>query len=181
MARIEGPKWLGPYVIDLTPNQDDLVDLAPNARKGARAAQEGVDAVLDELQKSMPNYGDDAEIHPSVYKRVVADTERIARLRARKIELSKAMEVVDESLGQAENNREDDLSTIGTAAEKLADKAGKTDLAAHFSLTIKYKSQIADRAAETRKKNEEAKAAAKASAAGSAGGTGTTGGGAPGG
>jgi hypothetical protein len=45
----------------------------------------------------------------------------------------------------------------------------------------RHKSQIADRAAETRKKNEEAKAAAKASAAGTTGATGTTGGGAPGG
>ena len=74
-------------------------------------------------------------------------------------------EVVRESRGRLENNREDDISTIGTQAEEKATKGKKPEFAAHFQQTIEYRSQIADKAAATRKKNEAAEAEAAAEAA----------------
>jgi hypothetical protein len=158
MANIDGPKYLGALVIDLTDVKDELVDLQPGDLRGARGPQEGIDEVFTELANAIPKYGDEAELHPAVYKRVVEATTTIAKLRAHEIALMKALEVCRESLGRLENNREDDLSAIGTKAENMATKGKKPELGAHFEKTIKYKAQIAEKAAETRKKNEEAKA-----------------------
>ena len=157
MARIEGPKYTGALIVDLKDAENDLVDLVPNALKGARGAQEGLDGVLGELAHAIQKYGNDAEIHPAIYARVVGETARLERLSAKRGLLVKLLEVVDESIGQAINNREEDLSTIGFQAQKAAEKANKPELLAHFAQTIKYRSQIAAKAVETRRKNEEAK------------------------
>lgn len=160
MARIEGAPYTGLLIIDLNDVKEYLVDLPHGVLKGARAEKEGIANVLAELEHTMPNYGDDAEIHPATYKRVVDASVGIDKLRAKEIALEKALEIVRESRGRLENNREDDLSSIATTAEDKATRGKKPDLLAHFDKTIKYKSQIADKGAETRRKNEEAKAAA---------------------
>lgn len=159
MANIDGPKYTGSTLIDLSPFKDDLRDLVPGALKGARGVKDGIDAVLAELATAMPAHGDEAEIHPAVYQRVLDMTAKIDALRAKEIELDKAKEVCRETRGMLENNREEDLSTIGTKAEEKADKGKKPGLLAHFERTIEYKARIADKAAQTRRKNEEAKKA----------------------
>lgn len=154
MARIEGPAYTGSLTVDLTDVKDDLVDLAPNALKGARGPQPGHSEVLDELTHAMPAHGETAEIHPSIYQRVVHGTGAIERLRAKENALSKLLEVVRESRGRLENNVEDDISAIGAQAEDKGTRGKEPDLLAHFEKTIKYRSQIADKAAATRKKGE---------------------------
>lgn len=160
MANIDGPKYTGPTLIDFSDVKDHLVDLAPGAMKGARAEKDGLADVLDELAKVMPDHGDAAEVHPSIYQRVLSATTLVEQLRAHESALAKALEVCRETRAKTENNREDDISAIATKAEEMAEKGNNPGLAAHFEKTIKYKSQIAERAAETRRKNEEAKAAA---------------------
>jgi len=157
MATIDGPRYTGTLLIDLTALQDEIVDLPPGALQGARAEKEGLKWVLEELATAMPNHGEEAEIHPAVYQRVLHATAAITTLRDDEITLVKLLEVCRETRGKLENNREDDLSTIGSKAEDMADKGKKPGLRAHFEKTIKYKSLIADKAAETRRKNEDAK------------------------
>ena len=157
MANIDGPKYTGTLALDLTDVKDELVDLPPRALQGARAEKEGLAGVLDELATAIPNHGNDAEIHPSVYQRILADTAVIAKLRAHEAALEKLLEVCRETLGMKENNREDDISAIAAKAEEKADKGKNPGLRAIFEKTIRYKSQLADKAAGTRRKNEQAK------------------------
>ncbi|HRI69863.1 MAG TPA: hypothetical protein PK156_36790 [Polyangium sp.] len=134
--------------------KDYLVDLAPNALKGARGPQPGHAEVLEELAHAMPSYGEAAEIHPSIYQRVVTSTTGIEKLRAKEAALSKLLEVVRESRGRLENNVEDDISTMGAQAEDKGTRGKEPALLAHFEKTIEYRSQIAKKAAATRKKGE---------------------------
>jgi hypothetical protein len=162
MAYISGPKFTGTILVDLSPLKDDLVDLEPGALQGCRAEGDGLGDVLTELATAMPNHGDEAEIHPASYPRVLDATTKIAALRAKEIELAKMLEVCRESRARLENNREEDLSAIGTQAETKAAKANKPGLLANFEKTIAYKARIADKAAGTRRKNAEEAAQKKA-------------------
>ena len=154
MARIEGPAYTGQLVIDLTDRKDLLVDLPPNGLRGARGAQEGIETVLDELAHALPHYGDEAEIHPAAYHRVIEATASIQSLLQDEARLEKTLEVVRESRARLENNREEDLSEIGAKAVDKATRGKKPHLLAHFEKTIEYRSRIATKAAATRKKNE---------------------------
>lgn len=153
MARIEGPKYAGPHVIDLTPHEAHLVDLAPNAMQGARGVQPNIEAVLKELAAAIPQYADALEIHPDVYPRVVTATAAIPAMMTNVAQLEKLLEVAKESLVRLINNREEDISDIGARALDKGTRGKKSELLAHFEQTIKYRSQIAEKAAKTRKKN----------------------------
>ena len=159
MATIDGPKYTGKIVIDLSDVQDELVNLAPGALKGARAEKEGIDKVLAELAMAMPTAGAVAEVHPAIYQRVLDETAAIEKLRKHEIDLEAALEACRETRGKKENNREDDLSRIANQVEEKAARGRNTDLLADFEETLKYKSLFADKAAKTRRKNEEAKEA----------------------
>jgi hypothetical protein len=175
MAKIEGPKYTDVLTVDLTPVKDDLHDIAPNGLRGARAAKEGLQEVLTELAHAMPAYGDTAEIHASTYQRVVHATDAIATLSANEIVLMKLLEVCRESRTRLVNNREEDISSIAKQAEEKGGKGKQPELLAHFEKTIAYKSLFADKAVETRQKNEAAKAEAAAKDAPGAGASGPTG------
>lgn len=165
MANIGGPKYTGPTVIDVTALEPDLVDLAPGALKGARGPKQGIAEVLAELAHAIPHHGDEAEIHPSVHARIVKSTTLITTLRSREAEIEKLLEVCRETRGMLENNREEDLSRIASSVEAKVLSGTNPGLAAHFQRTVDYKSQYAEKAVGTRRKNEEAKAAAEKSAA----------------
>lgn len=153
MARIEGPKYSGPYVIDLTPYQAHLVDLAPNAMQGARGVQPNIEGVLEELATAIPQYANDLEIHPDIYPRIVESTAAIPEMMKEVQRLGKLFEVAKESLVRMVNNREEDISHVGGCAADKGTRGKKGELLVHFERTIKYRSQIAEKAAKTRKKN----------------------------
>lgn len=155
MARIQGPAYTGQLTSDLTDVKDILVDIPPGGLKGARGEQEGIDGVLGELAHAMPTYGNDAEIHPALYNRVVDATTNIEKLRAKEMLLEKQLEVVRETRTQWVNNREDDIAAIGAKAEETALRQKKPELLAHFEKTIQYRSRAADKGVITRKKNQQ--------------------------
>jgi hypothetical protein len=168
---IDGPKFMGTIVIDLTAQKDDLFDVAPGGLQGARGVGEGFGTVMTELATAVPNHGDEAEIHPAIYKRIVDAGPTIAVLDDAEIKLEKLLEVVRESRTRLINNREEDIASIASQAEKKAEKLKKPDLLAHFQFSIAYKSRNADKGVETRKKNEEeAKKKAEAASAPAASG-----------
>jgi hypothetical protein len=166
MAKIDGPNYTGPTVVDATALKDKLVDLPPKALKGARGPKEGLAEVLKELSTAVPNHGDEAEVHPAVYQRIVDRTSDIDALSQKEMEVLKLLEVIRETRGMMENNREEDISTLGTSVETKSEKDKNPALKAHFEKTIAYKALYAAKAAETRRKNEEA-----AKAGGEGGGT----------
>jgi hypothetical protein len=156
MARIQGPAYTGTLTSDLTDIKEILVDLAPGALLGARGEQEGLTEVLVELASAIPNHGDEAEVHPAVYTRIVEATTNIAKLREKEMVLEKQLEVVRETRAQCVNNREDDIGAIAAKAEEMAQRNKKPALLAHFEKTIHYRSQAGLKALATRKKNEAA-------------------------
>lgn len=161
MATIHGPKFTGTVLIDLPPLKDKLINLPARALQGARAEKEGINEVLLELATAIPAHGDEAEIHPVVYQRVLDQTADIEMLRDREFELEQALQACRETRAQKENNREDDISAIATMVEEKASRGRNPGLRVHFDKTIEYKSRFAEKSAATRKKNEEAKEAAK--------------------
>jgi hypothetical protein len=161
MATIDGPKYMGPYVFDLTPVKDDLVDLAPGMMKGIRGERPGIDKVYVELAAAVPNHGDAADIAPQIYARIVARKQTLAVLRAKELELEKGLEVCRETRAKLENDQEDDIATIAKTAQDAARRKKDQGIAAPFAETIRYNGQIADKAVQTRTKNAEAKAAAE--------------------
>jgi hypothetical protein len=155
MAKIQGPAYTGQLTSDLTDVKDILVDIPPGGLKGARGEQDGIAEVLTELSHVMPQYGDDAEIHPALYTRIVDATANIEKLRAKELLLEKQLEVVRETRTQWVNNREDDISAIAAKAEHSALQQKKSELFAHFEKTIQYRSQSAEKGVATRKKNQQ--------------------------
>lgn len=158
MATIDGPKYTGSLTVDLASVQDKLIDLAPGAMKGIRAEQEGIDDVKKELAESMPGHADAADIPPQAYQRFLERTALLSQLREKERELLKLVEIVQETRAKTENDREDDISVIAKAAQKAAERKKDPGVAAPFEATIRYNSQIAEKALNTRRKNAEAKA-----------------------
>ncbi|MDI3287925.1 hypothetical protein [Polyangium sp. 15x6] len=173
MARIEGPPYTGPLVIDLTAQKHLLVDVPPGGLKGARGAQEGLPGVLSELAHAIPKYGEEAEIHPAAYQRVLDATVGIDALTVEEARLEKALEVARESKTRLINNREEDLSEIGAKALDKGTKGKKPEFLSYFEQTIAYRSQAATKAAATRKKNEASAEASKSALSKGQGGEGS--------
>lgn len=159
MGIVTGTTYSGLKKLDLTDVEDDLRDLPPGATKGMRAEQEGMVGVVDELARSVPLLGEKAGIPPKVYQRFVHATEVIGKLRTHEADLEKALEVVRESRAKSEHDRENDISMVVDSVKSTGHRTGDRALLAAFEKTIKYNAQTAEKAAKTRRKNEEAKAA----------------------
>jgi hypothetical protein len=170
MATVDGPKYTGPLIIDLSDLKDDLVDLAHGSMKGFRTEGEGIDKVITELAQAMPAHGDAAEISTVVYQRFVNRNDRITLLRDRETTLAKALEVCRETRAKQENDREDDIGIMAKSVQDAARRAKNPGITAPFEQTIKYNARIAEKALATRRKNEEAKAEAAKNPAGEGGG-----------
>jgi len=158
MAKMDGPKYTGSLIVDLTSVKDDLIDLAPGAMKGARAEQDGMAEVKKELAEAMPGHGEAADIPPHVYQRFLDRTAKLEKIQEKKLEVAKAMEVLNETAVKLENDVEDDISVMAKAAQSTAARQKNPGLAAPFEVTIRYNSQGAEKALKTRRKNAEAKA-----------------------
>jgi hypothetical protein len=161
MATVEGTKYTGPSIVDMSDVKDDLYDLAPGARTGMRAEQEGMPGVVEELSHVTAEQRKAANIPEHVYQEFVDHTAKVEKLRKHEATLEKALEVCTETRAIKENDREDCVSTMAKAAREAASRKKTPAIAAPFEKLIKYHSQIADKAVQTRKKNAEAKAAAE--------------------
>lgn len=159
MAMINGPKYPGPHVVDLTDVQDDLVDLPPGALKGARAEKDGFGQMMDGLGTAVAAHGEEVGITPGMYQSVVDDTERLEKLRAHEARLEKTLEVCKETRAKVENNREEGIGRMAAAVQRSTKSAKDAGVMAPFEKLIAYNSQVAEKAAHTRRKNAEEKAA----------------------
>lgn len=157
MTHIQGPAYTGQLACDLTNVKNELVDLAPGALIGAQVEQDGIAGVLAELARVMPAHGEEAEVRLAVYDRVVDATGTLDKLNAHEIILEKMLEVVRETRGLVMNNREHDLRVIAARVLDTATRQDKPDLLAMFEKTLKYRSQMAQKAVATRKKKNQAK------------------------
>ncbi|MBK9266470.1 MAG: hypothetical protein IPM54_42615 [Polyangiaceae bacterium] len=158
MSKVTGAAYAGPLEISLKDLDGHLIDLPKNAMQRLRSAQDGIDEVITELAQSVPLHGENAGITTKVYQSFVDDTAIIEKLEAGESELEKLLEVVRESRAKKVHNRENTIAQMADAAKSTAHRTGDKSILAPFEKTIRYNSQIAEKAAQTRRKNAEAKA-----------------------
>ncbi|UQA61820.1 hypothetical protein [Polyangium aurulentum] len=150
-------KYTGPALIDAQPIKDKLVDVKGGDLQGYKREKPGIAEVLEELASAIPSHGDAAGIHPNTYQQIVEATEVLAQIRALKPAAAKLLEILNESEVYYEDLREGQIIRIAKSAIDTARLENKPSLLANFEKTMKYRSQYGEKAAATRRKNEEAK------------------------
>lgn len=155
MADKDVGEYKGPGLIDVQAIAARLVDIRDKQRQGFRREKPGVEAVEAELGTAMPAVGDQAGIHASVYQGFVDKTQLLGEIRKWLPLVAKLHEVLEESQIFYEDSREGDIARIADAVESAASQSAKSNLLSHFDKTLSYRSQYAEKAAATRRKNEE--------------------------
>ena len=153
MALIQGPAYTGELTSDLTNVKDVLVDIPPGGLQGLRTEQPGMAGVLLELEHVLPQYGDAAEVHGAFHSRIMQASANIEKLAEHELILEKQLEVVRETKAQLINNREYDIGAVAAKVTESATRQRKPELLALFEKTLRYRSQVAQKALMTRKKN----------------------------
>ncbi|MDC0748970.1 hypothetical protein [Polyangium mundeleinium] len=159
-----GPKAIynGPSVCDITDIKDDIIDLPDGEKQHLKFEKDGFEEVLDELLKAKSGALAKAGIAIDVVARIEGRTGRLKVVREKKGIAKKMYEVLDETEAHEEHLREGDIAIVAKTVQTAA-KHVDPSVAAPFEKTLKYYSQIGEKAAATRRKN--AKAAAEAAAA----------------
>jgi hypothetical protein len=147
------------FSIDLNPLKAALVDLPPRATIGMRHEQEGIDAVIAEIVSNQKTYGDRAGITATNFNRFTTLNGQFDQLEAKLPAVSKAVEVLTESLVYVDNRRHQLATQFANSAESSARATGTPTLLTAYEKTIKYRGIIAAKAVKTRKDNEENKPA----------------------
>jgi hypothetical protein len=147
--------YTGPLIVDATAFKDDLVDYAPGAQVGLKHEKPGIDDVLKELAAAKNGALADAGIAPDVVTRIETRTTKLKEIRDRKLDAKKLYEGLSETEAHLENAREGDIAVVARGAQTAAQHLD-AGTAAQFEATLKYYSQIADKAVATRKKNAAA-------------------------
>ena len=146
------------FAIDLNPYRSFLVDLPPRGTVGMRRVHDGWTGVVSEVSGNHAQYGDRAGITVTDFNKFVAYNGQYSQILAQLPPVVKAVEVLKESLAHVDHQRHRLVTQFATAAEDHAAlEGGDPTLLTAYEKTIAYRGIIADKAAKTRKKNEEAK------------------------
>ncbi|MDI1475105.1 hypothetical protein [Polyangium sp. y55x31] len=148
--------YMGPSIIDVTSIRPKLVDAANGTLSGARRQKPGFPEMFDELSKALPQYGETLGVHPSMLQNIVDKTATLDEIRALKKDVLKLAEVLEESEIYYEDARESDISRIGGFLDATI-QHGDPSVQAAFNKTLAYRAQYAKKAAETRRKNKQAR------------------------
>lgn len=144
--------YTGELVVDVTPLKDHLIDYGPQGLVGLKHEKPGIDDVMRELDQAKNGALAALGIALDVVTRIETRTTVLKEVRSKKALAQKLFEVLAESEADLENAREGDIALIARSAQTATQHIdGGT--AANFEQTLKYYSQIADKAAATRKKN----------------------------
>jgi hypothetical protein len=160
MSRVPNAPPEDIFTINLALLRSFLVDLPPGAMHGMRRQQEGWEDVGYEITSNQATYGERAGITATDFNKFVALNSQYAQILAELPRVEKAVEVLTESVAHADNLRHRLITTFANSAEAHARaEGGDPTLLTAYEKTIAYRGVIADKAAKTRKKNEEAKKA----------------------
>ncbi|MBK9264245.1 MAG: hypothetical protein IPM54_31140 [Polyangiaceae bacterium] len=147
--------YVGPLVVDVTPVKDHLVDYPPGAQVGLKHEKPGFSDVLTELKEAKNGPLAAAGISTDIVTRIESRTVTLEEVRKHKAAARKLYEVLSETETDLENAREGDIAIVARGAQTAAQHLD-AGTKAHFEKTLKYYSQIADKAVATRKKNAAA-------------------------
>ena len=147
------------FSIDLSALKPFLVDLPAGATKGMRHQQDGFDEAVHEIVVNQPTFGDRAGITATDFAKFQALNSQYSLIAADLPTVSKAHDVLVESLAYVDNLRNRLASTFATSAEAhAAAEGGIPRFSRRTERPSPTDSASADKAVKTREKNEEAKA-----------------------
>jgi hypothetical protein len=161
MAFVPRTAFKGKLLLDLTAHKDVLQELPRGAKKRLKRTQKGYDEVENELSTALPQHAEALGLAGSVLQSIQDCSVTINDLKQIKKDLAKANEVVDQTIALYEDQREAKVAMVAETVTSASDRLDPS-VAGAFTKTVKYRSQIADKAVATRRKNAEAKAKAKA-------------------
>jgi len=158
LALISPQLYNGPFSITLAPDLVGIIyDLPPGGMQRLRREKDGIEDVVAELSTNVPHVGAEAGISSDVYARFVKSTDDIGKIRAAKQLVAKLAEVLEESEGWHEHERETWISMMVDAIKSTA-RHSNANITAIFEKTLEYNGRAAVKAAKTRRKNAEAMA-----------------------
>lgn len=156
--------FMGPFTLDLTALQNKLVDVEEGGMQGFRTEMPGFQTMSLSLAESMPLHGAAAGIPQDIYDHFVMCNQTIDAIDERLAVAAKQLEVLRESRAFYVDARQNDISLMVDAMRSRAQRRKDTSLLVPFEQVIKYAGQVGEKAAQTRKKNGQAKADAEAQA-----------------
>lgn len=152
MAGESATQYVGPLVVDLEGLEGKLVELPPFGKRGLRREKEGLAEVLAELGTSIPEHAPGASVFSEVHARILAATDTLEKVRQARALVDKLSQVLEASEAKIEHDRENDLSVLVDVIKSQAKRKDRA-IVTVFEKTLKYSSQIADKAAQTRRRN----------------------------
>ncbi|UQA55321.1 response regulator transcription factor [Polyangium aurulentum] len=152
MAGDAATRYLGTLVVDLKELEGKLVELPSGGKRGLRREKEGFAEVLDELGESIPKHERGSSVFSEVHARILSATDTLEKVREARALIDKLSQVLEASEAKIEHDRENDLSVLVDIIKSTA-KRKDPAIVTVFEKTLKYSSQIADKAARTRRRN----------------------------
>lgn len=151
----------GSLVVDATPLGEFLIDAAPGILSGIRRAQDGFDAVVDEIVTNQKTHGADAGILQSEVDELCLLTERIALIGQYLPAARKLVEMMVETEALLDNRCQEIVRNAAKAVDTRAATTKETSLFARYELTRNYRSAPAKKAVKTRRKKAAQQTAAE--------------------
>ena len=151
MAGDTATPYVGPLVVDLHDLEGKLIELPPFGKRGLRREKEGFEEVLAELGSSVHAHAPGATVFSEVHARILEATSTLEKVRAARALVDKLSQVLEASEAMIEHDRENDLSVMVDVIKSTA-KRKNPAIVTVFEKLLKYSSQIADKAAETRRR-----------------------------
>jgi hypothetical protein len=143
--------YKGSLTVDLTSIAAILVDLAPGAAQYLRKEQPGFAEAVVEIKESVPVHGPEAGIPADVYTQFVECNENIAKIDESRSVVAKMLEILDETRALFDHERQMHLSLMVDTVKSTARRRKRPAIMAPFEKTMRYFSQVADKAVRTRR------------------------------
>jgi hypothetical protein len=155
MANKPVQPYAGPTAVDVTPMGSILVDVPQGVMPRLRRQQAGIDEVITEVDESVPAFATQVGLSQDIHVRFQACNNNLQQIRAARAVVDRLAEALEDSEAKYEDDRE---TIIGQIVDSVKSAARRIDISllGPFEKTIAYNSQIAVRAAKTRRKNAAA-------------------------
>jgi hypothetical protein len=150
---------IGELSIDATVCQPYIVDLPAGGLVGLRTEHEGVDDVIDEIAANQAAWGDKAGVTAGDFNQIMTSTQHIEEIDRHLPAARKLVELLEETRAKEVDARERSISSVAQTVEIRAKQPGNEAVLAKYDATRAYRSEFANKAARTRRKNAEEKTA----------------------
>lgn len=132
-----------------------LVDLPPGGMQGLRTEKDDYPKAHKEIVDNQASHGVKAGITAEDVAVIVESTERIEQIDDRMQLALKMVEVLRETRAKEVDRREKKVSTVSKKILLHAKDSGSDEVLAKYDNTLDYYSQLAKKAAKSRRENAE--------------------------